>query len=255
MANPNAGRFVWHEIMSKDIGAALKFYTAMFGWTVSEMDMGPAGKYHMLMKGKDIPIGGGMQTPAGVPSHWMTSIGTENTDATATKITELGGKILVPPTTVPDMVRFAVATDPQGAAFGVAQGMGPGADMAPYEGSPRPGTFCWDELHTSDLDGAQKFYSALFGWTGKMGEGEMKYWHWQNAGKDIGGMMKLMMPNVPPNWLPYIAVVDVDAETKKTKDLGGKVMMEPMDIEKVGKFSVVQDPTGATFALFRSARV
>lgn len=254
MANPNAGRFVWHEIMSKDIGAALKFYTAMFGWTVQEMDMGPAGKYHLLMKGKDA-VGGGMQSPPGAPSHWMTSVGAADCDAAVTKITELGGKVLVPPTTVPDMVRFAVAMDPQGAAFGVVQGLGPSKDIPPYDGPPRPGFFCWDELHTSDVEAAQKFYSALFGWTGKTGEGAMKYWHWQNAGKDIGGMMKLMMPNVPPNWLAYLAVVDVDAETKKTKELGGKVMMEPMEIEKVGKFSVVQDPTGATFALFRSARV
>lgn len=68
-------------------------------------------------------------------------------------------------------------------------------------------------------------------------------------------MMALTMPNVPPNWLSYIAVADVDADTKKTKDLGGKVMMEPVDMPKVGKFSVVSDPTGGTFALFRSARV
>lgn len=63
------------------------------------------------------------------------------------------------------------------------------------------------------------------------------------------------MPNVPPHWLPYIAASDVDASTAKVKELGGKVLMDAMDIEKVGKFSVVQDPTGAAFALFRSARV
>jgi predicted enzyme related to lactoylglutathione lyase len=254
MANPNAGRFVWHEIVSQDIAAALKFYTALFGWTVQDMDMGPAGKYHMLMKGED-PVGGGMAAPPGAPSYWSVSIGTENADVTAKQIVELGGKLLVPPTTVPDMVRFAVAMDPQGAAFGVAQGMGPGADKPPYDGPPRPGLFCWDELHTKDMEAAKKFYGPLFGWTGKMGEGAMKYWHWQSGGKDIGGMLTLMMPNVPPNWLGYIAVSDVDADTKKTKALGGKVMMEPMEMEKVGKFSVVQDPTGSTFALFRSARV
>jgi len=196
-----------------------------------------------------------MASPPGAPSYWMVSIGTENADASAKKIVELGGKLMVPPTTVPDMVRFAVGTDPQGGAFGIAQGLGPGADRPPYDGPARPGLFCWDELHTKDLEAAKKFYGALFGWTGKLGEGEMKYWHWQSGGKDIGGMMPLMMPNIPPNWLGYIAVSDVDADTKKTKALGGKVMMEPMEMEKVGKFSVVQDPTGATFALFRSARV
>jgi predicted enzyme related to lactoylglutathione lyase len=253
MANPNAGRFVWHEIMSQDLAKALKFYGALFGWTFNEMDV-PGGKYSMLMKG-DVAVGGGMAAPPGVPSHWMTSMGVEDADAAAKKIAELGGKVIMPPTTVPDMVRFAVAMDPQGASFSVVQGLGPSANTPPYEGPPRPGTFCWDELHTKDVEAAKKFYSALLGWTGKTGEGDTQYWHWQNKGKDIGGMMALTMPNVPPNWLSYIAVTDVDADTKKTKDLGGKVMMEPVDMPKVGKFSVVSDPTGGTFALFRSAHV
>jgi predicted enzyme related to lactoylglutathione lyase len=253
MANPNAGRFVWHEILSQDLTKALKFYTTLFGWTVKEMPV-PNGTYSMLLKG-ETAVGGGMAAPPGVPAHWMTSMGVENVDVTIKQIAELGGKVIMQPTTVPDMVRFAVATDPQGASFGVVQGLGASANTPPYDGPPRPGTFCWDELHTKDLEAAKKFYSALFGWTGKSGEGDMKYWHWQNKGKDIGGMMALAMPNVPPNWLGYIAVADVDGDTKKTKDLGGKVVMEPVDMPKVGKFSVVQDPTGATFALFRSANV
>lgn len=251
MGNPNAGRFVWHEVMSTDIETALKFYQSLFGWTVQSMDM-PEGKYHMLMKGTE-PVGGGMASPPGMPSYWMVSIGSDDTDAAAKKIVEHGGKLMVPPTTVPDMVRFAVAMDPQGAAFGIAQSLGPGANTPPYDGPARPGLFCWEELHTPDMAAAKKFYGAIFGWTGK-GEGD-GYWHWQSAGKDIGGMMPLQGPSVPPNWLGYIAVSDVDADTAKAKALGGKVVMEPIDMPKVGKFSVVQDPTGATFALFRSARV
>jgi predicted enzyme related to lactoylglutathione lyase len=121
---------------------------------------------------------------------------------------------------------------------------------------PAPSTFVWDELHTKDQAAAGKFYSQVFGWTGKVGEGDpMKYWHWMNAGQDIGGMMDLMSPHAPPHWLAYLGVADVDASTAKVRELGGKVHMEPMDIEKVGKFSVVEDPTGAHFALFRSARL
>jgi uncharacterized protein len=255
MANPNTGRFTWHELMSTDVATAVKFYTELFGWKSQEMDMGPAGKYRMLMHG-DIPVGGAMSAMQGAPSAWLTYVGAENPDATMKQVTELGGKVLVPPTTVPDTVRFAIAADPQGAVFGVVQGLGPRANDAPYDGPPRPGTFTWDELHTKDQEKAGAFYSKIFGWTGKVADGDpMKYWHWMNAGKDIGGMMTLMMPNVPPHWLAYLAVTDVDASTAKVKDLGGKVLMEPMALEKVGKFSVVQDPTGAAFALFRSARV
>jgi predicted enzyme related to lactoylglutathione lyase len=255
MANPNAGRFCWHELMSTDIKAALEFYKSMFDWNVKEMPMGEMGTYYLLQIG-DKQIAGGMKSPPGAPSFWLTYVAVESCDASAKKITELGGKIKMPPTTVPDMLRFAVAEDPQGAAFGVLEPLGAGATAPIPDGPHPPGTFTWDELHTKDQTAAGKFYGTLFGWTGKVADGDpMKYWHWMNAGKDIGGMMDLQQPNVPPHWLGYVAVSDVDAMTKKVKGLGGKVLMEPMDIPKTGKFSIVQDPAGAVFALFRSARV
>jgi predicted enzyme related to lactoylglutathione lyase len=143
--------------------------------------------------------------------------------------------------------------DPQGAAIGVIKGLGPNANEPPYEGPPRPGTFCWDELHTKDQAAAGKFYGAVFGWTGKVGTDAMKYWHWMQGGKDIGGMMNLMAPDVPPHWLAYVAVTDVDASCRNARELGATVVLEPMDVPKVGKFAVVQDPTGAAVALYRSA--
>jgi len=250
----NVGRFTWHELASPDPVAAAKFYTSMFGWTVNEMNMGQNGTYRMFMKGEKM-MGGAMKPPAGVPSHWMSYVSVDDTDAIAKKMTELGGKMVVPPTTVPDMVRFAIGMDPQGAAFGVVQNISKRPEEPMGDNPPAPGMFCWDELHTKDTASAMKYYAGLFGWTTKVTEGPMKYWHWMSGGKDLGGMMMLTMPTVPPNWLSYIAVSDVDASTAKVKTLGGKVMMDPRDVEKVGKFSVVQDPTGATFALFRSARV
>ena len=255
MTNPNTGRFIWHELMTTDTTAATKFYGGLFGWTVKEMN-GPMGTYRMFMQG-EMPIGGAMASPPGVPSNWLVYMGVEDVDASAKKIAEVGGKIMVPPTTVPDMLRFACGADGQGAAFGIMKGMGPGSDKPPYDGPSRPGTFTWDELHTKDLEAAKKFYAAVFGWTGKgSAGGAMDYWHWQSNGKDIGGMMSLMGgPGVPPHWLAYIAVSDVDAMTKKVETLGGKVVMPAMEIEKVGKFSVVKDPTGGVFSLFRSARV
>ncbi|HEY8088504.1 MAG TPA: VOC family protein [Polyangiaceae bacterium] len=252
MANPNTGRFTWHELVTRDPEAATKFYTGLFGYKVQETDGGPAGKYRMLMQG-DRPVGGMMQAPPNVPSGWLVYVGVEDVDAAAKKITELGGKVMVPPTEVPKMVRFACGSDPQGAAFGIMKGIGEGGDMPLDDGPPRPGTFCWDELATKDLAAAKTFYAGLFGWGGKGGDKE--YWHWSTAGKEIGGMMSLPMPNVPPHWLAYLAVSDVDGTTKKARELGAKVLLEPKEMEKVGKFSVLQDPTGATFALFRSARV
>jgi predicted enzyme related to lactoylglutathione lyase len=248
------GRFAWHELMTSDTKAATRFYSELLSWKVNEMPMGPGGTYTLFKQG-DKEVAGMMASPqAGIPSHWLTYIGVEDVDASVKKITELGGKMLVPPTDVPGMLRFAVAQDPQGAAFGILRGVGPRSNDAPYEGPAIAGTFTWDELHTKDQQAAGKFYGALCGWTGKVADNDpMKYWHWMHNGKDIGGMMTLQMPNVPPNWLPYIAVSDVDATTTRSKQLGGKVLMDPMEIPGTGRFAVLQDPTGAAFALFKAA--
>jgi uncharacterized protein len=251
MANVNTGRFNWHELVTTDAVAATAFYTSLFGATVVENPMPGGGTYRMLRQG-DVMVGGIMAAPPGTPSGWLVYVNVDDVDGTAKRIAALGGKIMVPPTTVPDMLRFACATDPQGAAFGILKGMGPEADKPLYDGPPRPGTFCWDELNTTDVEGAKRFYSDVFGWESKGGDRD--YWHWRNAGKEIGGMMPVPSPNVPPHWLAYVAVWDVDETTKKAGALGAKVLMPGMEIPNVGKFSVVQDPTGGLFSPFRSAR-
>jgi predicted enzyme related to lactoylglutathione lyase len=251
MSNPNTGRFCWHELVTTDAVAATKFYTGLFGWSVLENAM-PGGRTYRMLRQGDVIVGGAISAPPGgvLPSGWLVYVAVDDVDTTAETIASQGGKLMVPPTTVPDMLRFACAMDPQGAAFGILGGMWPDPEKPLYDGPPRPGTFCWDELNTGDLAGAKRFYGAVFGWGAKGGDRD--YWHWQNAGKEIGGMMPLQRG--PANWLPFVAVSDVDATTKKAESLGGKALMPGMEIPNVGKFSVVQDPTGALFSPFRSAR-
>ncbi|MDP9151352.1 MAG: VOC family protein [Myxococcota bacterium] len=256
MANPSTGRFCWHELVTTDLAAATKFYGELLGWTFSDNGSPVGGTYRMFSLGETM-VGGAMAAPAGTPSGWLVYVAVDDTDAGAKRVAELGGTIRVPATTVPDMVRFACASDPQGAAFGLLQPFGAGAQRPPEAGPARPGTFCWDELHTPDMAAAKKFYGTLFGWTGKgEADGGEAYWHWKHADKEIGGMTSHMGgPHVPPHWLAYVAVSDVDAIAKKAESLGGKIRMPAMEIPKVGRFSVVQDPTGAVFSPFRSARV
>jgi predicted enzyme related to lactoylglutathione lyase len=256
MANPSTGRFCWHELVTTDLTAATKFYGELLGWTFRDNASPVGGTYRTFSLG-EMMVGGAMAAPAGVRSGWLVYVAVDDTDSSARKVAELGGKIMVPATTVPDMLRFACASDPQGAAFGILQPLGAGAQQHPYEGPPRPGTFCWDELHTKDMAAAKHFYGSLFGWTGKgEADGGEAYWHWKHANREIGGMTSHMGgPNVPPHWLAYVAVSDVDAITKKVASLGGKLLMPAMEVPKVGRFSVVQDTTGAVFSPFRSARV
>ena len=119
---------------------------------------------------------------------------------------------------------------------------------------PAVGEFCWNELLTSDEVGATKFYSTVFGWNTAAFPGTgVKYTIWKQQGKGIGGLMKRPVEEMPPHWLGYVTVADVDATAKKTGDAGGKVMMPPFDVPTVGRIAVIQDPQGASLGIIQPA--
>lgn len=117
-----------------------------------------------------------------------------------------------------------------------------------------PGQFSWVELGTTDAEAAKRFYGPLFGWTFldapggpgttyamcKLGDAEVAALY--TMGKEMQG--------VPPHWLPYVTVSDVDAVATKFAAGGGKIMKDAFDVPEVARMAVVQDPTGATLALW-----
>ena len=119
---PEIGDASWHELMTTDMDAAMKFYQEVFGWQPTEsMDMGPMGKYQMFNR-QQAMIGGIMNKPkemAHVPPNWQIYFRVSDVDAAAERITAAGGKILNGPMDVPDGDRIVNAMDPQGAAFGL----------------------------------------------------------------------------------------------------------------------------------------
>jgi hypothetical protein len=114
------GEGSWHELMTTDPEAAMRFYTGLFDWQPSEtMDMGEAGKYYMFNRPHGM-IGGMMKKPAElahVPSNWQIYFRVADLNAAVDRITALGGQILNGPMEVPGGDRIVNAMDPQGAAF------------------------------------------------------------------------------------------------------------------------------------------
>ena len=121
-AAPEVGEASWHELMTTDWQAAMKFYQDVFGWQPSEaMDMGPEGKYQMFNRPHGM-IGGLMNKPkemANVPPNWLIYFRVPEADAAAERVKANGGKILNGPMDVPGGDRVLSAMDPQGAAFGL----------------------------------------------------------------------------------------------------------------------------------------
>ena len=123
-----------------------------------------------------------------------------------------------------------------------------------------PGTFCWIELGTTDGDAARKFYTELFGWSyddHPMGPG-MVYTMLRQDGKDVGALYQMMpemlAQGIPPHWLSYASTTSADESAAKAKSLGGTIMKEPFDVMDVGRMAVIQDPTGAVFAVWQAAK-
>ncbi len=123
---------------------------------------------------------------------------------------------------------------------------------------PKPGSFCWVELGTTDNEAGKTFYTQLFGWEAEdhaMGPDGV-YTILKLNGKDVAGLYKLnadmLAQGVPSHWMSYVATANADETTEKAKAAGAAVMNGPFDVANLGRMSVLQDPTGAVFSIWQS---
>ena len=249
------GTFSWPELATTDQKAGVAFYRALFGWDVNDQPIGPTETYSMFqLRGKEVGAAYTMrpeERQMGAPPHWNAYVTVANVDESVKKAQGLGGKVFAPPFDVMDHGRMAVLQDPTGAVFQLWQpNKHIGAKIL-----NEPGALCWTELSTRDAKGAEQFYTQLFGWTPKHSApgSSMEYTEFSIEGRPGVGMMQMdghIPAHVPPYWLSYFQVADVDAGTTKAKELGAKALVAPMDIPDAGRFSVISDPQGAVFALF-----
>jgi hypothetical protein len=238
------GQIVWHDHSSNDPQAAQNFYGELLGWTYEPFET-DQGTYPMISKNGQTHGGFG-PAQGGAPPMWIGHVVVDDADAAGKRAEEAGGSVLTA-MDIPEVGRFAIIRDPQGAVISA---------FAP-KGGDNPvgeGAFAWDELHTNDLQAAKRFYGEVFGWTANEQDmGGMTYVLFRAGDTDRAGAMQQMPGEQgPPSWLTYATTDDVDGATKKAKDLGGNVIMEPMSMENIGRFSIVADPTGAVFGLFQA---
>jgi hypothetical protein len=252
-----AGSFCWIELHTSDQNAAKKFYGSLFGWTPQDMPMGPNDFYTIFkLQGRDAAAGCSLrpdETSMGVPPHWLIYIAVDDVDAAAPKAEKLGGKILAPPFDVMDAGRMAVVQDPTGAVFCLWRAnKNAGIGIAQVHG-----TLCWADLSTPDPQRGSEFYSGLFGWhIAADPKDPSGYLHIKNGEQFIGGVPPTLhrQVGVPAHWMAYFQVDDVDATASKAKELGANLYLPPTTMEGVGRMSVIADPQGAVFSIFKSAR-
>ena len=243
------GKPIWLDLGTSDTEGANQFYGSLFGW--ERQDLGPEAQgYAFWNLGGEMVCGfGPLQMPE-QPSAWLAYIATDDVDKSLAAVKENGGDTVFGPLDVLDTGRMAIFRDPTGAVLALWQPM----TMSGYRVQDQPGSFTWFELTTPDVDTARQFYPAVFGWDTKTSEGEMPYTEWLVGGTSIGGAT-LPNPNAPadapPYWLVYFASDDVDQTASRAAELGGTPIVRPMDFPG-GRFTIIQDPQGATFGVVKS---
>jgi predicted enzyme related to lactoylglutathione lyase len=255
------GGYIWYELMTTDHAAAKRFYDAVVsGWDIATGSVAPGMDYRMIQR-SDGKMAGGVLTltdemrQGGARPIWIGYLHSTDVDAAVAAIKADGGQVMMERWDQPGVGRLAMVTGPAGARFYLM-------DPIPPEGDPDaksdvfavndPEHFRWNELYSSNAARSIDFFKRQFGWDqeGEMDMGPMgKYQFFQHDGVGIGAVMPTP-PQLPHSiWNHYIGVKDIDAAAKAVTDVGGQILMGPMEIPG-GEYSLNGiDPQGATFGL------
>lgn len=249
----NHGPFIWYEYTTADTARASDFYGSVMNWTVG--DIGLPGMEYFVLQAPDGGVGGLVPLSMGGRPGWVGVVQVANVDETVRAFEALGGKVIVPGTDIPEIGRYAVLTDPDGALISV---MTPRSDEQwKHESMARPGHAGWHELFARDGQKAFDFYSKVFGWTKStaMDMGPMgTYQLFAQDGQDIGGMMT-MTPQMPaPMWNFYFQVEAVDAAASRATAKGASLINGPHQVPGGGWVVQFADPEGQLFSVLSANR-
>ncbi len=247
VASHKPNRPIWLDLATTDAAAARDFYARVLGW---EYDIsGPEfGGYATARIGEHATAGlAGKMDGDTSPPAWTVYFGVTDCDAMAATITANGGRVLFEPTTIGPYGRMAICADPTGAVFGLWQPMAHvGVGLI-----NEPGALAWSEVNTRDAVAAASFYGKVFGLREERLEmGGAPYHMLHTADGPACGALQMTAEwgDMPPHWMTYFAVADVDAAKRAVLEAGGAVPFGPFD-SPYGRIIVVTDPQGAAVSL------
>lgn len=243
----------WDELHSKDRDKANAFYQTLFGWTATAVPMGPDYIYHLLSHpGSEESFAGSHQQgeeEKDVPSYWLVSLGTNDVDAATARAQELGSTVIMPPADIPNIGRFSLFLDPQGAVVGTLAYSDGNSAPARLEG---PGKIIWHELVSDKPDVSGKFYADVFGFDVEPADiGGLKATLFKQNGEMFADILPKPVPEAPDAWIFYVEVADLDKTIEQATALGGTVIHPPVEIPPIGTHCWLADPTGAVFGVLQ----
>ena len=241
------GSFVWHDLLTKDVAGARRFYGELLGWRFEDTKRGD--RPYVVARSGATAVAGIVDVSdiADAGTQWLSFMAVANVDAAVALFQSGGGKVLVQPRDLP-LARAAVVADPQGAPLGLAQLR---RDV-PNPAQPTASHFFWQEYLARDAGQALDFYKKVAGYTPAISDTRLGVeYHVLKKARGGAGLFQLPanVTDVQPNWLPYVLVNDAASLAARVTALGGKVVVPAAPERRNNSLIVVADPAGAVLAL------
>jgi predicted enzyme related to lactoylglutathione lyase len=242
------GKFVWADLVTDDVKAAVKFYSGVFGWRFNDY-----GGYLIGMN-DERPLCGMFQRSRPkdrvAEPRWFGYISVGSVDGAQRVVTKAGGRVLAEPKNMPKRGEQAVFADPEGAVFGVIKSSS--GDLEDFLAAP--GDWIWIQLLSRDARKAAEFYRGVAGYEIIENTTSNRLSDYVLASKGYARATVRTIPSarqkeVQPTWLPFVRIKNVGESVALAKQLGGKVRIEPKPELFDGKVAVISDPTGAAIGI------
>jgi predicted enzyme related to lactoylglutathione lyase len=237
-----AGTPCWIDYGAGDVDGAKTFYGELLGWTWTGGDPEYGGYLNAEKDGLQV-AGLGPLMGEGDPPAWTTYFATDDAAATASRIRDAGGTVVVEPMEIGPLGTMVIALDPQGNGFGLWQS-GEHTGVQRYN---EPGALVWNEAAVDDPQTAQSFYTAVLGFRWEAMAGMEPYATFNTGGDPLGGLGGVQ-PGLPRGWSVCFAVSSTDGVVTAVESAGGKVL-HPAEDTQFGRFAVLEDPWGASFSV------
>lgn len=245
------GKFVWVDLITPDVAGARQFYGSLFGWSFAQLGTG-RGAYTLAYQAGE-PVGGLAEREAKPgqerQARWVAFMSVADVTASARRVTDQGGRLLIPSRAVDGRGDMAIVADPDGAPFGLIRS----ASGDPEDFAAGPGEWIWALYQSPDATRAAAFYQDLGGYEVIADERFPATPHFLLAAQ---GYLRASLAELPPDrlglkpdWLYFVRVADVTASVAKAVQLGGRVVLADSPQVLSGRVAVITDPGGAPLGL------
>jgi uncharacterized protein len=248
----NTGRFVWAELLTRDVGAAAEFYGKVFGWTFETYGPADDQKTYTVVLSDGVPIGGMVYASPGNgakkkhAARWVGLMSVPDVQAAASLVEKDGGKVLMPPRKLGERGTAALFLDPEGGLFGVINS----ATGDPEDYLAGNNQWLWIELMASDPAKMAEFYQGVGAYevVGGAASGESSGFRLKSGGYARAGIRTKLDQKYPTTWVPYLRVKSVADTVASASAAGAKIVMQPTQMHGTS-IAIIVDPTGAPVAL------